>query len=169
LSGALLAVAVASVFGGICIAVGVRARFALKALGPPGPAPLVERAREQAGDTAPELVRAEIESCWRGAMVAMDLLLLRFRSAARIALAAGAGSGLVALSSELGQNLTRATLGACACFAVGALAAGMVAQLGHAARLDRQRFRDAWQTQVRESARVVGSRRGEWPDPGGAR
>jgi hypothetical protein len=84
----------------------------------------------------------------------MELLLLRFRAAARIALAAGTGSGLWALAGELGQSLTRAALSAGACFALGALAAGVIAQLGHSARRQCRQFRDAWQQRVRESSRA---------------
>ncbi|HVJ18865.1 MAG TPA: hypothetical protein VM686_25770 [Polyangiaceae bacterium] len=169
----MVGVAAAATFSGLCVVAGVRARSLLRALAPPALALLIERASRDSGDPSPPpaLILAEIDGDRRGALTAMGLLVARFRALLRIALAAGTGSAMLVLATDLGRNLQQASLAACACFGLGGLAAVVLAQLGHAARGDCRRFRDQWNQRQREAARTLEpiSAAAEWTDPGGAR
>jgi len=85
LIGALLAVIVAALFAALSVGAAIHARSAVRRLGPPETSLLIAQASEESGapEPSPALILAEIAGERRGAFAAMDLLLLRFRSAAR--------------------------------------------------------------------------------------
>jgi hypothetical protein len=171
LNAAVLSVAAAALVAAASVTIGARARAALHGLAPPSLAALLERTREAVGDAeaASPWVLAEVASERRGALSAMVLLLLRVRSVARISLASGTATALLALADGLGRGPLQALPAALLCFTLGGGSALILAWLGRSARDDWQRFRDQWNQREREVgalARKTGS--GEWTHPGAA-
>ena len=103
----------------------------------------------------PTLTEAsEIELEARAVVSEMSTALLQIRRAARISLATGTATALLALSDALSTGLERGLPTALSCFVLGALGAGMSGHFGRVAKVHRARFRDEWKSRARRSREV---------------
>lgn len=140
-----------------CVIVSHRARSRMLSLAPPRAEVLLERARESSGSPGadPLLLYAELDLERREVFVALGVLLLRVRAAARIALASGTACALVALSAALAGDFATALGFALGCFSAGALASLVAAQLGRMASAEQRQLREEWNRRCGEATQLI--------------
>ena len=96
-----------------------------------------------------ESERSNVELEGRALLGEMSSALLQIRGAARISLATGTATALLALSDALRSGLERGLPPAMSCFVLGALGAGVAGHFGRLAKEARARFRDEWNARGR--------------------
>jgi hypothetical protein len=145
-----LAFGVALASSTACSAVSVRALITLREHAPPSVEALEARALEEAGGGT---ARYLLESEKRSAAHAIALLALRPRSMARIALASGTATSLLALADAITTPARSALWLGLGCFIAGCVAALTCMQLGRSASIARLEFRDEWNRRCAEATR----------------
>jgi hypothetical protein len=98
--------------------------------------------------------RSELDLELRATARELASAALQIRGAARVALASGTATALIALSDALSSGLARGLPPAAACFVLGSLGAGVVAHFGRLAKAEKSRFRAEWNSRRRRDRRV---------------